>query len=492
MRIKIVFKDGTAFADAEEGRTLFSVLRGNGAEIASDCGGRGACGKCAVRLLSGSVSGAVPDGNGYVLSCKARVKEPCAVAVNLPMPSSKKGRFAEGGAVPGHAHSLACDLGTTTLAFSLVDTDAGKTVARFTALNGQAAFGADVISRISAASAGNLERLRETAVSQLNVAISLCAERYGAPKIDKTAVAGNTTMLHILLGVSPEGIGTAPYAPVFLSGKTMSGAYAGLNCGILETLPCCSAFVGADIVAGVCACGLKEGEMLIDLGTNGEIIYRDENGYHAASTAAGPCFEGACIECGMGGVEGAISGIEGSRGNFAIRTVGNAEPRGICGAGLVDLVACLLRDGTIDETGSMSVPGGRVTVTDGIYLSAADVRQFQLAKSAIASGIETLLRETGKDAGYVKRYRLAGGVGYHINVGNAVFTGIFPPQADGKTEVAGNSSLAGTEKYLLDGSAAEEAERIAAHCETLDLNSCASFAEAYVNNMTFDNERGGS
>ena len=483
MKITIDFTNSIKIVEAKKGSRLLNILLDNGAKIDTDCGGRGRCNKCKVKLVSGAVSGQEKNKDGYILSCLAYVEdEDIEVKVDSVLDEDLVNHEKT---LTGN-FGIAFDLGTTTLAFSLVNTDTKEVVDTYSVLNKQSVFGADVISRISAANEGHLDKLQEIILNQVRDSIRFFKKKYNIDKIDSVVVAGNTTMLHLFLGVSPESIGVSPYKPQFVDYKVVKGKDLNVDCNTLQLLPSFSGYVGADITAGVYALDLQDDEILVDLGTNGEIIYKTHGDYYATSTAAGPCLEGACFDCGIGGVDGAISKFEiNDDGSVDYKTINDYKPTGICGAGLVDIMANLLRLDIVDETGALNLENDKYQITDDIFLSAKDVREFQLAKSAICSGIKVLLKDTGMDINSIKKFYIAGGIGYHINLENAIYTGILPCEAEKKVYVAGNSSLIGAIKCLTEEGAAKKMEEIASTCEIIELNNSASFGDEYVNNMFF-------
>lgn len=481
--MKIVIQSGTRRAEAEcrAGQDLLSVLRENGIFLPAGCGGRGSCGKCRV-FVTGGRFGA--DG-AEVLACKTQAEEGICVHVK---------EVQGGGLTRGESRPFACDgesgygiaadIGTTTIAFALCDLSSGETLAQYACLNRQSAYGADVISRIMAAQEGAADALAEAVRSQLReAAAKFCAEK-GIRSIKKAAVCGNTTMLHLLCGEDVSGIGKYPFTPAFTQSRTEDGAQWGLNIGQVHILPSVSAFVGADVVAGCVAAGLDgEDAMLADIGTNGEMIAHADGRFVCTSTAAGPCFEGANIECGMGGVAGAIDSVREEAGKIVCTVIGGGAPAGICGAGLVDAVALMLRRGVIDPTGAFAA-GDRFYLSPDVFISQRDIRNFQLAKSAICAGIEILSERAGLSARMQDLY-IAGGLGFYLNTKNALSVGLFPAENAEQLRAVGNAALAGTRACLLSRAAMERAERIAAEAEYIDLSMDELFMQKYIENMNF-------
>ncbi len=421
---------------------------------------------------------------------------------------------------PGaRALGLGVDLGTTTVVCRLVDLATGERLGSASELNAQRSFGADVISRIEAASApAGLEALKSRIRTQIASMAKALAESAGAEGADLVsfAIAGNTTMLHLLAGVPPDAIARSPFAPAFLSRRTENAAELGLvqhqGCAAI-LLPGVSAYVGADIVAGLAAIGLHEAagrSLFLDLGTNGEIAFGGADGILCCATAAGPAFEGAGIAKGTGGVVGAIDSVWVEDGAIRFGTIGDAPAAGICGSGLIDALAAFLDCGLVDDTGRVvdaeearALPprlsalvgeglgdgsGGPLLFLDrerGIYISQADVRAAQLAKAAIAAGIDTLLKIAGVGSGDVDRLYLAGGFGSLLDVRSAARIGLLPPELADRVIVVGNASGAGAVAACLSRSRLEACDRARAACAYVELSSRPDFNEAYIERMMF-------
>ncbi|MBR2441773.1 MAG: DUF4445 domain-containing protein [Clostridia bacterium] len=474
-----------------EGVLLLDALVQNGYILPAPCGGNGICGKCKVQLVKGEVLHAEKDENGFVLACKARV----IGDITLALPQEKGCGLDEfnGALLQGEKEGLgvALDIGTTTLAACLVDLKTGAVQEKISALNPQGVYGADVLSRIDACSRGKLVSLTELIREKTVELVEKLAK--GKP-IEELVVAANTTMLHLFMGVDPTPIGVAPFTPVFTAAKEIEGACLGLPTKKVRLLPSISAYVGADITAGALACEMGRGvELLVDVGTNGELLLFDGKSLCAASTAAGPALEGACMDCGIGGVSGAIDKVFIKDGELAFTTVDNAPAKGICGSGYIDLIAVLMQEGLIDETGAWDEDSDssllkkldcdKFYLTSNIYLSQRDIRQFQLAKSAIRAGIETLLSIRNLTPKSLDKLYIAGGLGYYMNVKNAAAVGLLPPACKDKAQAVGNTSLAGARLCLLQEGYNQKAAQIAGETQTVELSFSQTFQELYVEHM---------
>ena len=476
-----------------KGANLLEVLASSGYFLPAACGGKGTCGKCRVRIVKGSVSG-TPVEDGTVLSCHAAIDTDLTVDVGVQSGTGLSRFDAVQMRGAGEGIGVILDVGTTTLAAAKVDLASGEILARASSLNPQGVCGADVLSRIQAYGEGKGDLLQELILKQTKELI----ERLDATGAVELTVAANTTMLHLFLGVDPSAIGVYPFVPTFTDEQIRSGAELGLDVGTVRLLPSASAYIGSDITAGALAVGMhcdKETALFVDVGTNGEIMLSHGGRLYASSTAAGPALEGACIECGMGGVAGAIDHVSLTGGRLTLSTVENAPARGICGSGLIDLIALLVHEGIIDETGAwdesadsflaQSLREDRFWLTEEIYLSQGDIRQFQLAKSAIAAGIVTLLSENGVRFEDVTALYLAGGLGYYMSIENAAATGLIPRALKDRTRAVGNTALAGARLCLLDAGMREEIARVAQKAEIAELSFSATFRDAYMDNMMF-------
>jgi uncharacterized 2Fe-2S/4Fe-4S cluster protein (DUF4445 family) len=305
-------------------------------------------------------------------------------------------------------------------------------------------------------------------------------------EVDTLYASGNVTMLHTLFGVDCSSLGVAPYRPAFLEGKRVSAGELGIRgAKNVISLPSIASFVGADVVEGLYWIGLPEDgkyNLLVDLGTNAEVVLYSKRGGVATSAAAGPCFEGANIRCGMSATAGAITSFSLNYGHTSFKTVENERARGICGTGLIDVIAELLRNGIIDETDYLEED---YPICDGVFLSCADVRQYQLAKSAVSAAILSLMKTEGIGFADIGHLYLSGGFSARINLANAAVSGLLPRVLVPVAESIGNSSLLGTIKYACEGG---ELERLAEGIRHVDLSSDPCFAELFMENMSFSDE----
>ncbi len=417
----------------------------------------------------------------------------------------------EGGDTTRRHYGIAVDIGTTTVVAYLYDLTSGRCMDIISSLNEQKSFGADVISRIDYATqtADGLSVLGAHIENQITLMAKQLLDRnsIGYNDLCIMTFAGNTTMMHLLCKIAPAGIAVSPFIPVMTQGRLIYAGEIGIGINphcAAYLLPCVSAYVGADTVAAMAACGMEKAQkaLLIDIGTNGEIVLRADQRLIACSTAAGPAFEGANIRCGVGGIEGAISAVKWESGRICYTTIGEKKPIGICGSGLIDAVGVLAELGVIDETGRMVDADEidnpylleRLTEIDGqnafviaedIVLTAKDIREVQLAKAAIAAGIRTLLNEAGLAVEALDTVYLAGGFGSYINRDSAIKIGLLPHEVKDKIVVCGNAAGSGAAAVMCSGQMARNAGLLQGRCEYIELSTSARFQQWYVDCMMF-------
>ena len=391
-------------------------------------------------------------------------------------------------------YGIAIDLGTTTLVAELVDLNSGKISGVRTAFNSQLKHGADVISRLSSAfgSRENGEDLRRLVVETLNDMIGGLLEGAGtAPEsVYEIALAGNTAMNHLLLGVPVASLAVSPFHAAFSSLDELRAADLGFKIhrqGKVYLAPNIRSFVGGDISAGLIASGLedKNGNYLfLDLGTNGEIVLKTGRLWMTTSTAAGPAFEGMNISCGMPALPGAIAAA-GGREILKLRTVGGLPPSGVCGTGLIDLVSYFLRRRELAAHGKILNPDGRLLVTNSLALTQDDIRQVQLACAAVKSGMSLMLKEAGLSASDLDGLYIAGAFGRDLNIRNAQAIGLLPRVDAGKVAFLGNSSLAGARLLLVNRGARDRVEALASRIGYLSLAKDPLFQETFIDALEF-------
>ncbi len=463
-----VYENGNKHViECESGEKLSVLLMKNGIQAEHPCGGNGRCGKCRVTV----------DGESR-LSCKYIVEKDITVLIDhRDSILSPTGLTEEESS--SYKTSLALDIGTTTVALALVSPDDKKVIRTLTADNPQRVYGADVMSRLDFCRKNGVTQLHKLIIGCVNSMIENICEK-SSP--DTLYVTGNTAMLHIFFGVDCSEMAVSPYIPSFLASRSISAEEISISSvKKIVSIPCISSFVGADIVSGLnfaeMPCKGKY-NILIDLGTNAEIVLYAEDRLFCTAAAAGPCFEGANISCGMSAVNGAVcSYIYGEKPV----TVGNAPVKGICASGLVDVIAELLEGGIIDSSGYME--NEKFVIDGDVYLLRADIRNFQLAKSAVYSAVATLIKKAGITFRDVDTCYISGGFASSLNIKNAVSTGLLPVELALRCKCIGNSALAGTVKYIC------EKNDLSVFTENAlyeDLSQNSFFRELFIKNINFN------
>lgn len=434
---------------------------------------------------------------------------------------------------------VAVDVGTTTVVAVLVDLTCGEIVNTASALNGQVRLGDNVLTRIQVCIThprmiGRLQHAVVTRTLQPLVEQLLRESGVAAEQIASLVIAGNTTMLHLFAGVDPSAMGVVPFTPQFLEHVVLRLGDLPLRMRsrsapvsdppapqantpapereprvarnpAVHLLPGAAAYVGADVMAGVFASGMayqSETSLLVDVGTNGEIVLKHGDRFLACATAAGPAFEGSGLSCGMRAGRGAISHIRLERDSTSpeIDVIGDAAPVGVCGTAYVDFVAQARHTGILRHTGRFAPDadthprvragkhGREFVVADGadgkpIYVSESDVARLLQAKAAIAAGIVCLLNRVGLQPPDVKTLYLAGGFGFHMDIDNVIRCGLLPGFRPEQISLVGNTSLAGAYLALLDSSVLDEMKQISASVETIELNLEPAFESCYIDQL---------
>ncbi|MDD5019000.1 MAG: ASKHA domain-containing protein [Candidatus Omnitrophica bacterium] len=410
---------------------------------------------------------------------------------------------------------LVFDIGTTTITGQLVDLKKKEILGTKATYNRQATFGSDIITRIIYAQAPDgLEKLHHAVVDVLNEMTEALTDECRVDLNDVTCacVAGNTTMIHLLLRIDPSHIRKEPYVPTanFISG--LKAAEAGLKInphGALYCVPGVSSYVGGDISAGVLSCGLFRSadlQLLIDIGTNGEIVLGNAEWLISCAASAGPAFEGSGMKSGLRAVKGAIQGVSVDRKSLDVTytTIGGDTPRGLCGSGYIDLVTQLLGAGVVDKNGKLNrnktskrlrpgdagyefvvVFADEKGLAEDIVLTDADLDNFKRAKAAIYSAVSLLIRHMGLSVQDIRNIFIAGGFGTSLNVESAVATGLIPDLPRDKYVFVGNSSLAGAREYLFSRRAAGACDKIAANITYFELSTDAAYMDEYMAALFF-------
>ncbi len=538
--VSVRFIPGDSSARVSAGSSVLDAARSAGVAIDSACGGHAKCRRCLVEVVSGDYETVADDAmtnearehahaSDRHLACLTRIYSDAVVQVPASTPATTgpvvlRTNHGEASSQPGQhrapcnhsivaarqgpVYGMAIDIGTTTIAASLVDMDQARVLRTETVQNPQRAFGADVVSRLSYAIDGgqpNLSRLRDVVLQALH---GLAFRFTDDPlQVAEAVIVGNPVMIHLLLGLRVDTLAVAPFEPVTRSAMLLTAADVGLpfhSKAQVLVPPSIGGFVGADAVAGAVATGTwrsDEWRLTVDLGTNGEVILGRHGTIFACSTAAGPAFEGVGLTCGMPAIPGAISSVWVEDNRLAWNTIGDAEPLGICGSGLIDLLAILLEAGVLLPTGRLLegpaplsvrvVPGHDelgLTLLSGagnrIYLGQRDIRHLQLAKSAIRSSIDIALSCAAIPETAVSVAHLTGSFGSSLNPRNAIGIGLLPPGMALRTVSSGNAALAGATLILLDKVREDEALALASAAVHLELASSPEFQERFVANLS--------
>lgn len=385
-----------------------------------------------------------------------------------------------------HGYGVAVDLGTTTLVAQLIDLSNAKVLAVETALNPQRKWGSDLVSRLEAALAGNEKELTRVIREEIGGMIQkLITGRMNS--IDRVVLVGNTVMQHFFAGSDIKALSFYPFESPDLAAKHFKASELDweVDCKQITFFPSIGSFVGSDILAGIHATGMmqrKEYSVLVDLGTNGEIVAGNSEKLLCASTAAGPAFEGATITSGMLATTGAISSVSLGAEGISCRVIGNVPAAGICGSGLIDAVAVLLEQEKLGEFGEILSGDSAIDITENVSLTAKDIQEFQLAKAAIAAGLEILLRKLGISPAEVANIFIAGAFGNYINLEKMLQTGMMDFPLD-RFHKLGNSALIGAKMFLFSGM--EVPEEILAITRHINLESEEDFQDIYVDRLAF-------
>ena len=392
-------------------------------------------------------------------------------------------------------YGLAVDLGTTTVVVELVDQNTGKSLDTLTAVNSQMKYGSDVISRISYTYSNpkNLDSLRDSILETLNQMIGqiLKRNRIDSSYVYEIVVAGNTTMNHLLLGMPVNSLAVAPFNPVFtrLLGLSMENLGFKINSyGKAYIAPNIKSFVGGDISAGLIASDLinrKGNYLYLDVGTNGEILLKKANRFVVTSTAAGPAFEGMNISCGTLASPGAIYRVKHKK-ELDFSTIRNKPAIGICGTGLIDLIALWLDQGKISSQGKIIDETKEIPITKNIYVNQKDVREIQLAVAAIKTGIRMILEEHCLKKEELDGIFVAGAFGNYLNIQNSIRIGLLPEIDEKKCVFIGNASLSGARALLLSLPEREEIDSLVKKIQYLSLANNPMFQKYFIESLEFN------
>lgn len=524
---------GIGLTAKDFGVPLTEVLARRGHPLNTRCGGRGLCKGCEVSVLKGTLrqtsDGCEISAGDRLRSCQMQLVEGCDVAVSIPARSLLKHEpsvvaefkinvpWARNPIDPTARYGAAVDIGTTTVALMVVDLETGEVQGEATDFNAQVRYGEDVLTRIEICHenpSGVKELQHAVTAETIQPLLAKACEKAGIEikDVGVMTVAANTTMQHVLAGVDPTPLGVYPFTPVFLEHRAYAPNEIGLSFGgdaaKVHLLPGPAAYVGADLAAGLVATGMlyDEGPVLIvDVGTNGEIIAKVGDRLVGCATAAGPAFEGAGLTNGTRGVKGAIEriAIQGDPFEVKLGVIGDGpRPIGICGSAYIDFLWEGRRSGILQENGRFTKEfgarddsqievdeyGRKLKLHDRgasgpVWISEVDVAKLLQAKAAIAAGICTLLDLLGVAASEVKTLYLAGGFGMHLSLEHAVGCGLLPGFTPAQIQVVGNTSMGGAFLALNDRSFLKEMETACAWMESIELNLQPDFEDTYIDHL---------
>lgn len=554
----ITFKNQNKSIEVEKGVTLLEAARKAEVLVEAPCNGMGTCGKCKVNIGAGNLGKIAYQDNlkkvseeelaqGYVLACQSEVLEDVTVEIESTRKQNESLKIlndgvtfqydiapyitkkfdgtkteiyggdtllgTEDGDTTGEFYGISIDIGTTTVVASLIDMNSGEELKSVSALNPQSLHAQDVLTRIKFASTEEgLKEMYTIIINEFNRMIgSLCEDTgIARERIYEVIYSGNTTMIHLAGNRDPKSLGKYPYTPVLKGGCYDTAEENGVKIapfGLVYYPPIISAYVGPDITSGLVSTELKDREgtvILIDIGTNGEMMISRSGALSATSTAAGPAFEGMNITFGMRAGKGAIEYFDiKDDHSIEIRTIENGKPAGICGSGLFDIVAELVRVGIITKTGrfikASKLPEGdplaerlceyegkpAFEVAEGVYLTISDVRQVQLAKGAVRSGVEALMLSQNVGVEDVNQVLIAGSFGYHLQAKSLVNITLLPREFLDKIEFVGNTSKTGGVAFLLNNELKENTREVVKDICCIELSTIEGYNDLFVNCLNF-------
>ena len=526
----VILKPDGKQISIHEGATLLDAASQAGIILNTVCGGRGTCKKCLAYLE--------PDGKA-VLACQCRIQSDLTVTIPAESRFFEQRILTEGietrhkiqpdickeysqaGAILG----LAVDLGTTTIVAKLIDMTTGRCQATEAALNPQTRFGDDVVSRIAYAEAGgNAAEMHKAVVDCINyLTAKLCQiAAASADDIYEVCVVGNTTMNHIFLELPVGQLGRAPYEAFSLDAHDLPAGDSALRinpAGNIHTVENIAGFVGSDTTAAALAADVdcaEEMTLIVDVGTNGELVFGTKDKLYAASCAAGPAFEGARITHGSRAADGAIEAVVINDDDIDLDVIGNTAPWSICGSGLIDAIAVLLDLGIIDRTGRFAEPAdlktklppaifSRIIEREGqpafsltgaanraanaserpVLLTQRDIRETQLAKAAIRAGIKLLQQKIGLEDADIKQVLLAGAFGNYIRPASALRIGLFPEVGPERIHFIGNAAASGAQMILVSRQCRDQAHELARKIEYVEIAHQPNFHDVFTDSLLF-------
>jgi uncharacterized 2Fe-2S/4Fe-4S cluster protein (DUF4445 family) len=519
-QFKITFRPSGKIVTVDDGVNLLDAAARAGIHIVSACGGKGTCKKCIVEIAD----------NEDVLACQYKINSNLVVEIP-PHSIEEQTRILEDGlektgsvepdiykkylhiAVGERIFGLAADIGTTTVVVKLLDMKSGDRIATESAMNPQSKFGDDVISRIHFAGLRDgLTELHNSIIGCFNELIGKLCKKTGIDRkeIFEVCIVGNTTMNHLFLKMPVKGLGISPYKAYNVNAQQLYPAEAGIQInpkGNIYAAANIQSFLGSDTTAAALACGIGQTDkktLLVDIGTNGEVVLGNKTKLLAASCAAGPAFEGARISRGSRAQNGAIEAVELKEDDLSVKIIGDTTAKSICGSGLIDAAAVLAELCIIDSSGRIVHPKNisakiskRIVEENGqpavllakgkkdILLTQKDIRQLQLAKAAIRAGIMILQNKMGIKDNQIEQVFLAGAFGNYIRKENALRIGLLPKLPLERIHFIGNAACSGAEMMLLSNKQRTYASELAKRIEHIETAKEKDFEQIFTSQMGF-------
>lgn len=474
-----------------KGTPLIDVLHEFGLEF--PCGGKGTCGACKVKLLKGNLKidsvqqqklEKLKLKDNWRLACFCKAESDITLELtqfeNIILADNSKFEFT-----PQSGFGIAIDLGTTTVVVQLINLENGHVLSSISDINPQAKFGGNLIARIQSCLDGDKQEMQSLIRNKIGEMIQLILQEHPV-EVENISIVGNTVMHHIFSGLKVDSLSFYPFEPADLSIQKFTSEE--LNWAVCTTCriefhPSIGSFVGSDILAGIAATKMaerKEYSVLIDLGTNGEIVVGNQDKIICASTAAGPAFEGAKIEHGMRATTGAISSIKLVDNKLHSHVIGNVPAKGICGSGLIDVMAILLEQEKIGIFGEINSGKEQIELTNGVCLTQQDIREFQLAKAAISTGVEILLKHFEISYNEIGNVFIAGGFGNFMTLKNVIRTGLIECEEE-KIIKLGNTALIGAKMLLFENQSFTQ--NILNKTSHINLEANPNFQDVYIEKM---------
>jgi uncharacterized 2Fe-2S/4Fe-4S cluster protein (DUF4445 family) len=527
---KITFLPDNKIVTAKSGSTILEAAQGSGVYITSVCGGDVVCGKCRVIIKSGKVE-AEPTGllspeeikEGIILACNSKVVEDITVEIPPESRAEEGEVLLEGKSIDKPTvrrkasakadYGFAVDIGTTTVVAHLIDRATKKTMGVAGTFNRQIAYGDDIITRIIfAGEKGGMEKLNTAVVGNINNLISELVSESNIKTDDITSimVAGNTTMIHLLMKQDPGYLRRGPYLPSSKRVPVIRAAELGIRINpdaLLSCAPNVSSYVGGDVTAGILVSGMTERDelaMYVDMGTNGEMVLGNKEWVASVACSVGPAFEGSGIKSGTRAVKGAIDKVSLNKSDYKalVSSIGKAKPKGICGSGLIELISEMLKARIINKAGKIANDIKSSFIRKGdegleyvvvlakdsqtgrdIAITQADIDNIIRSKAAVYAGARTLLKKMHFTFNDIKKFYLAGGFGSHLDIEKSIAIGMLPDIPRKKFRYIGNGSVAGASMILLDSGCMKKAEELADKMAYVDLSGDNIFHEEFISAM---------